>query len=85
MCLAIPVQVVSVDAAAETAVVSLGPVKKEVSIALLDGVEPGEFVLVHVGFALHKVSAEEAERTLALIREAGEAAELEGFAGEAAQ
>ncbi len=85
MCLAIPVQVVSVDAAAETAIVALGPIKKEVSIALLEGVEPGEFVLVHVGFALHKVSAEEAERTLAMIREASEAAELEGFAGEAAQ
>jgi hydrogenase expression/formation protein HypC len=85
MCLAIPVQVVSVDAAAETAVVALGPVKKEVSIALLDNVEPGEFVLVHVGFALHKVSAEEAERTLAMIREASEAAELEEFQGGAAQ
>ncbi len=85
MCLAIPVQVVSVDAAAETAIVALGPIKKEVSIALLDSVEPGEFVLVHVGFALHKVSAEEAGRTLDMIREAGEAAGLEDFAGEAAQ
>jgi hydrogenase expression/formation protein HypC len=85
MCLAIPVEVLSVDAAAETAVVALGPVKKEVSIALLDDVEPGEFVLVHVGFALHKVSPEEAERTLAMIREAGEAAELDAFGGEAPQ
>ena len=85
MCLAIPAQVVSVDAGTETAIVALGPIKKEVSVALLDGVAPGEFVLVHVGYALHKVSAEEAERTLAMIREAGEAGELEGFAGEAAQ
>jgi hydrogenase expression/formation protein HypC len=85
MCLAIPVQILSVDAAAETAIVALGPIKKEVSIALLDNVEPGEFVLVHVGYALHKVSPEEAERTLAMIREAGEAADLEGFAGEAPQ
>jgi hydrogenase expression/formation protein HypC len=81
MCLAIPVQVLSVDADAETAIVALGPIKKEVSIALLDSVEPGEFVLVHVGYALHKVSPEEAERTLAMIREAGEAAGLEAFAG----
>ena len=52
---------------------------------ILDSAEPGEFVLVHVGYALHKVSPEEAERTLAMIREAGEAAGLEEFAGEAAQ
>ncbi|MGO9487245.1 MAG: HypC/HybG/HupF family hydrogenase formation chaperone [Rhodomicrobium sp.] len=85
MCLAIPAQVVSVDPAAETAIVALGPIRKEVSVALLDGVEPGEFVLVHVGYALHKVSLEEAERTLAMIREAGEQRELDAFAGEAAQ
>jgi hydrogenase expression/formation protein HypC len=72
MCLAIPVKVLEVDAANETAAVALGPVKKEISIALLDEVEPGDYVLLHVGFALHKVSPEEAERTLALMREAGE-------------
>ena len=82
MCLAIPAKVVSVDLAAETAIVALGPVKKEISIALLDDVAPGDFVLVHVGFALHKVSPEEAERTLAMIREAGVERELEGFAAE---
>ncbi len=85
MCLAIPAQVVSVDPDTETAIVALGPIKKQVSVALLDGVEPGEFVLVHVGYALHKVSPEEAGRTLAMIREAGEASELDGFAGEAAR
>ena len=82
MCLAIPAQIVSVDQAAETAIVALGPIRKEVSVALLDSVEPGEFVLVHVGYALHKVSPEEAERTLAMIREAGEESELGAFAGE---
>jgi hydrogenase expression/formation protein HypC len=85
MCLAIPAQVVSVDPDTETAIVALGPIKKEVSVALLDSVAPGEFVLIHVGYALHKVSPEEAERTLAMIREAGEENELAGFAGEAAQ
>jgi hydrogenase expression/formation protein HypC len=72
MCLALPAEVISIDAAAETAVVALGGVKKEISVALLDEVTPGDFVLVHVGFALHKLSPEEAERTLAMIREAGE-------------
>ena len=85
MCLAIPAQIVSVNPDAETAIVALGPIRKEVSVALLDSAEPGEFVLVHVGYALHKVSPEEAERTLAMIREAGEAAGLEEFAGDAAQ
>ncbi len=54
MCLAIPAEVVSIDAAREIAIVALGPVKKEISIALLEEVEPGDYVLVHVGFALHK-------------------------------
>jgi hydrogenase expression/formation protein HypC len=84
MCLALPAQVVSVDSTAETAIVALGPVRKEISIALLEDVVPGDFVLLHVGYALHKVSPEEAERTLAMIREAGEAIELEALAGEAA-
>ena len=80
MCLALPAQVVSVEG--ETAVAALGPVKKEISTALLDGVAPGDFVLVHAGYALHKLSPEEAERTLAIIREAGGEDELEAFAAE---
>lgn len=85
MCLALPAKVVSLDRPAETAIVALGPVKKQISIALLDEVAEGDFVLVHVGFALHKLSPEEAERTLAMIREAGEDAEIAAFAAEAAQ
>ena len=84
MCLAIPAQVVSVNADSETAVVALGPVKKEISVALLDDIAPGDFVLVHVGYALHRVSPEEALRTLAMIREAGEESELAAFAGDSA-
>lgn len=72
MCLALPAEVVSIDRDKETAVVALGGVKKEISVALLDELAVGDFVLVHVGFALHKVSPEEAERTLKMIEEAGE-------------
>ncbi len=72
MCLALPAEVVSIDRDKETAVVALGGVKKEISVALLDELAVGDFVLVHVGFALHKVSPEEAERTLRMIEEAGE-------------
>ena len=85
MCLAIPAQIVSVNPELETAIVALGPVRKEISVALLNDVAPGDFVLVHVGYALHKVSPEEAERTLAMIRQAGEEAGLEAFAAEAVQ
>lgn len=72
MCLALPAEVISIDRETETAVVALGGVKKDISVALLDEVTPGDFVLVHVGFALHKLSPEEADRTLAMIKEAGE-------------
>jgi hydrogenase expression/formation protein HypC len=84
MCLALPAEIVSIDSSREMAVVALGPIKKEISIALLDEVAVGDFVLVHVGFALHRLSPEEAERTLALMREAGENPEIE-FAGEIAR
>lgn len=72
MCLALPAEVISIERETETAVVALGGVKKEISVALLEEIDPGDFVLVHVGFALHKLSPEEADRTLAMIREAGE-------------
>ncbi len=72
MCLALPAEVVSIDADKETAVVALGGIKKEISVALLDDLVVGDYVLVHVGFALHKVSPQEAERTLRMIEEAGE-------------
>ena len=73
--------VVSTDLAAGTAIVAFGPVRKEISTALLDSVMPGDFMLVHVGFALHKLSPEEAERTLALIREVSEETGLDATTG----
>jgi hydrogenase expression/formation protein HypC len=77
MCLAVPAEVLEIDAAGEMATVALGPVKKAVSIALLDEVAVGDYVLVHVGFALQRLSPEEAEETLALMREAGALIEAE--------
>lgn len=71
MCLALPAKVIAIDKSQEMATVALGEVKKEVSIALLDDVNVNDFVLIHVGYALNKVSPEEAERTLALFAEAG--------------
>lgn len=50
--------------------VTLDGVSKVISIALVDDVRPGDYVVLHVGYALAKIDPEEAARTLALIREA---------------
>jgi hydrogenase expression/formation protein HypC len=65
MCLAIPAKVVELRDG-DQAVIDLGGVRKEISLALVDDVWPGDFVIVHVGYALQKVDPAEAERTLAL-------------------
>ena len=71
MCLAIPAQITSIDEAADAATVDLGGVRKQISLALVDNADVGDYVLVHVGYALNRISPEEAERTLLLIAEAG--------------
>ena len=71
MCLALPAQVVSIDETTDMATVALGEVKREVSLALVEDVQINDYVLIHVGYALNKVSVEEAEKTLALFAEAG--------------
>ena len=65
MCLAIPARVVELRPG-DNAVIDLGGVRKEISLALVEDVAPGDFVIVHVGYALQKVDPEEAEKTLAL-------------------
>jgi hydrogenase expression/formation protein HypC len=68
MCLAIPARVVELPAA-DAAIVDLGGVRKEISLALVDDVGIGDYVIVHVGYALNKLDPEEAEKTLALFAE----------------
>ncbi len=70
MCLAIPARVVEL-AAGDVAIVDLGGVRKDVSLALLEDVAVGDYVIVHVGYALTRLDPEEAEKTLALMAEAG--------------
>jgi hydrogenase expression/formation protein HypC len=80
MCLAIPAQVVEiVDERNRLAQVEVAGVRRTVNVALLDdeGVDAGDWVLVHVGFALSKVDEEEAVATLALLQQLGEAYEQE--------
>jgi hydrogenase expression/formation protein HypC len=65
MCLALPVKVIALGEG-DAAVVDLGGVQKEISLALLDDVRVGDYVILHVGYALSKLDPDEAERTLAL-------------------
>jgi len=70
MCLAIPARVVEV-AENDQAIVDLGGVRKDVSLALVEDVQVGDYVIVHVGYALTRLDPEEAEKTLALMAQAG--------------
>lgn len=65
MCLAIPACVIEIHED-QQATVEMGGVRKEVSLALLDEVAVGDYVVVHVGFALTRLDPDEAEKTLAL-------------------
>ena len=77
MCLAIPGQVIEVvDDANRLAKVDVAGVRRTVNIGLLDGegqsAGPGDWVLIHVGFALSKVDEEEALATRKLLEEMGD-------------
>ena len=74
MCLAIPGRIVEiVDAENRIAKVDVGGVKRNVNIGMLDedGVGIGDYVLIHVGFAMSKIDEGEAEETLRMLKEIG--------------
>ena len=71
MCLAIPARIIAIDQVNDMATVALGEVKKDISIALVDNISIDDYVLIHVGYALNKISPEEAQRTLDLFAQAG--------------
>jgi hydrogenase expression/formation protein HypC len=72
VCLAIPGQIVAVvDEANGLAAVDVVGVRRTVNVGLLDGAGPGDWVLIHVGFALSRIDEEEASATLALLQEMG--------------
>jgi hydrogenase expression/formation protein HypC len=73
MCLAIPAQVIEI-LDNERAVVDMGGVRKPISTALLDEVAVGDYVIVHVGYALNRLDPEEAAETLRLFAELSEVA-----------
>ena len=78
MCLAVPARVVAVvDEAKLLAKVEIGGVTRNVNVGLVDAVQPGDWVLVHVGFALSKVDEDEAQATLRLLQHMGDAYDQE--------
>jgi hydrogenase expression/formation protein HypC len=74
MCLGVPARVMEVSETCAT--VEVGGARREISIMLLDGVAVGDWVILHAGFAIEKLSPEEAEKTLALFREISDATEI---------
>jgi len=68
MCLAMPSKVVEV-LEDDMAVIELGGVKKTISLGLVEDITPGDYVIVHVGYALSKVDEDEAMKTRALFEE----------------
>ncbi len=74
MCLGIPVRILEVRDAAAT--VEVGGARREISVMLLDDPRAGEWVILHAGFAIHKIDEEEAQKTLELLRQLPNAGEL---------
>lgn len=68
MCLALPAQITAVKPQ-QKAVVNIGGIEKEISTALIDEVAVGDFVIIHVGYALTKLDEQEAKKTLKLFEE----------------
>ena len=70
MCLALPARVVEL-LEPDAALIDVDGVRKRISLALVEGVVPGDYVVVHVGYALTRLDPAEAARTLALFAQAG--------------
>ncbi|HOO99959.1 MAG TPA: HypC/HybG/HupF family hydrogenase formation chaperone [Bacteroidales bacterium] len=70
MCLSIPVQILSIEG--DMAEVSAGGTIFRAGLQMIGNVSPGDYVLLHAGFAIQKISEEEAEETLRILREIGE-------------
>lgn len=67
MCLSIPSQIVSIDTKENTAIVDTMGAQREVSLDLLqESVEIGDYVLIHIGYAMNKISKEYALESLEL-------------------
>ncbi|MHA1721644.1 MAG: HypC/HybG/HupF family hydrogenase formation chaperone [Candidatus Baldrarchaeia archaeon] len=71
MCLAVPARILEVKG--DKGIVDFGGIRREINLSLVDNVKVGDYVLVHVGFAIQKLERKEAEEILKLWREVSEA------------
>ena len=79
MCLAIPGEVLSIDnddAEMPSAKVSFGGIRKDVCLAYTPEVQVGDYVLVHVGFAISRIDADEAQQVFEYLEQMGSMEEL---------
>jgi hydrogenase expression/formation protein HypC len=85
MCLAIPGRVVAIDDEGDLATVDVSGVRRKINVQLLEeeGLAADDWVLIHVGFAMSRISPEEAEEQMRLLRMLGESeqarTEVEGY------
>ena len=70
MCLSVPAEIISIDG--QMAKASVGGAIREISLQLVEGTVVGDFVLLHTGYAIEKISHEEAQETVRLLKELGE-------------
>ena len=70
MCLALPARIVELLPDSE-GMIDVGGVRKRISLELVQDTQPGDYVIVHVGYALTKLDPDEAEKTLRTFAEAG--------------
>lgn len=85
MCLAVPGKVLTIvdgDPLLRRGRVNFGGIVKEVSLAYVPEAQVGDYVIVHVGFAISRLDEEEAQRVFEHLREMGELAELQEDADE---
>jgi len=67
MCWAVPTRIVEIDG--DTGKVDVGGAMREVGLCLIEDPQPGDYVLIHAGFAIQKVDEEEAQETLRVFEE----------------
>ncbi len=69
MCLAIPALVIGLEG--DKAIVDVAGARRRVSTVLVDGIEEGDYVIVHAGFIIQKIDADRAAETIRMIRRLG--------------
>lgn len=71
MCLAIPAQIAAISEDGQTATCLISGIEKSVNISLIENAQVGEWVIVHVGFALNRIDEAQAQATLAVLAQGG--------------